>query len=88
MAGRLCVHNPDGMAVVDERVTACALAFADALLAARDCDQLPAVEQVLRARLSLFDCLVEAGWGPPPAARSQVDRDRRLLREPQGALPA
>ena len=36
-------------------------------------------DDIVRARLELFSCLVRHGWAPPDLTRQQMDLDQRLV---------
>ena len=49
-------------------------------------DHLDSAEQVITARLSMYRCLVELGWTPPPGATAVADVDRLVAQLTGGAL--
>lgn len=71
-----------------EGLAACALAYGQAVqelvseLRADDGQTLRRSEAVLAARVSLFRCLVDAGWEPSQDVRTEMTHDLHLLSEP------
>jgi hypothetical protein len=43
-------------------------------------------QDVVQARIDLYNCLVNLGWTPPPGMSREIDSDMLLLREPTGAV--
>jgi hypothetical protein len=43
-------------------------------------------QDVVQARIDLYNCLVNLGWTPPPGMSGEIDADILLLREPTGAV--
>lgn len=70
-----------------EGLAACALAYGRAvedlvaLEAGPDAETLRRSEAVLATRVSLFRCLVGAGWEPAEDVRQELAHDLRLLGE-------
>lgn len=71
-----------------EGLALCALAYGRAVedLVAQearpDAETLRRSEAVLATRVSLFRCLVDAGWEPTEDVRQEMAHDLRLLGEP------
>lgn len=68
-----------------DAVAACVAVYEQARLSLDESD-VRTHELLLRARVSLGDCLAEAGWTPSREVAAQLRRDRELLTEPVGAL--
>jgi hypothetical protein len=49
-------------------------------------DALRHFEAVLRARVTLAECLIAAGWSPPEGVEHLLAIDRQLLSESHGAI--
>lgn len=70
-----------------EGLAACALAYGRAVEdlvaqeAGSDAETLRRSEAVLATRVSLFRCLVDAGWEPTEDVRQEMAHDLRLLGE-------
>ncbi len=47
---------------------------------------LRVVDQVLEARVNLYEHLVRHGWNPPASVRRQLTNDALLLEQPPSAL--
>lgn len=63
-------------------LVACATAFVTASAAAGDRpDDAAAASEVLAARLSLFECLIAAGWSAPEGVEHQMRLDVLMLQE-------
>ncbi len=48
---------------------------------------LTAVDELLAARVVLFEHLARTGWQPPEQVRRQLELDALLLEQPPTALP-
>ena len=77
--------GPTRRAGYDE-IAACADVYRDAMRALDLATRLGASEDVLRARLALAACLMDAGWQPTGPILATIHRDEELLRESNGAL--
>ncbi|MDT7570556.1 MAG: hypothetical protein QOE05_730 [Actinomycetota bacterium] len=69
-----------------DEIVACADRYRDALLAADLPTRLGASEDVLRARLALAECLMDAGWMPTARNLAAIHQDEELLLQSNGAL--
>jgi hypothetical protein len=47
---------------------------------------LDAIDAALKARVELFERLVETGWQPPEPVARQIDLDAALVVQPRGSL--
>jgi hypothetical protein len=47
---------------------------------------LRVVDEVIEARVTLYEHLLHVGWDPPPLVRRQLETDRLLLEQPPSAL--
>jgi hypothetical protein len=47
---------------------------------------LDAIDAALKARVELFERLVESGWQPPEPVARQIDLDAALVVQPHGSL--
>jgi hypothetical protein len=48
---------------------------------------LDAVDDLLVARVTLYEHLVRSGWDPPEQVRHQLEVDALLLEQPHGPVP-
>ncbi len=49
--------------------------------------QIAAAEAVIAARVSLYGCLVDGGWEPPPSVKAELLVDSAVVGLTTGALP-
>lgn len=48
--------------------------------------ELRVVDDVIEARVALYEHLLHHGWDPPPVVRRQLETDRLLIEQPPSAL--
>jgi hypothetical protein len=49
--------------------------------------ELRVVDEVIEARVALYEHLVHTGWDPPASVRRQLETDALLLEQPPSLIP-